>query len=102
MIIAVAMCAGWAWRIVLEKWPDWQPVISLAGLFICSALTVRLAHSATCSKIHMGDWTFTCLKPHQEPAVKTQGDPAGTVDPSDVDERCGRLWADHGPGCPRV
>jgi len=43
IIIAIAMSAGWFWRIALQAWPDWQPALFLGGLIVVSSLTEWLA-----------------------------------------------------------
>lgn len=38
MVITAAIIVGWLWRIAYVKWPDVQPVLFLAGLFVTTVL----------------------------------------------------------------
>lgn len=38
IIIAIAMAAGWFWRVAYEAWPTWTPVLFLAGMIVCNVL----------------------------------------------------------------
>jgi hypothetical protein len=37
-VVYLAAITGWFWRIGMERWPTWQPVLFMGGMVILFAL----------------------------------------------------------------
>jgi hypothetical protein len=45
-VVYLAAITGWFWRIGMETWPTWQPVMFLAGMVILFALCEWLSRGS--------------------------------------------------------
>lgn len=47
VVVYLAAITGWFWRIGMEQWPTWEPVLFMGGMVILFALASWLSRTTT-------------------------------------------------------